>query len=80
MGYPGHIWTHGLDYIQRETEIKRVYAGTSDADSIIRRNGIDYVVVGPHERNIMVVNEGFFSKFQILGDVGGYRLYKVAQE
>src|SRR5687767_3132055 len=80
MGYPGHIWTHGLDYAQRETEIKRVYAGTSDADSIIRRNGIDYVVVGPHERNIMLVNEVFFSKFQMLGDVGGYRLYKVAQK
>ena len=80
MGYPGHIWTHGLDYLQRETEIKRVYAGTSDADSIIRRYGIDYVVVGPHERNIMLVNETFFSKFQVLGDVGGYRLYKVAQK
>ena len=79
MGYPGHIWTHGLDYVQRETEIKRVYAGTSDADSIIRRYGIDYVVVGPHERNIMLVNEIFFSKFQMLGDIGGYRLYKVAQ-
>ena len=79
MGYPGHIWTHGLDYVQRETEIKRVYAGTLDADSIIRRHGLDYIVVGPHERNMMVVNESFFSKFQILGDVGGYRLYKVAQ-
>ena len=79
MGYPGHIWTHGLDYVQRETEIKRVYAGTSDADSIIRRHGIDYIVVGPHERNIMLVNEIFFSKLQMLGDVGGYRLYKVAQ-
>ena len=80
MGYPGHIWTHGLDYVQRQTEIKRVYAGTSDADSIIRRYGIDYVVVGPHERNIMLINEIFFSKFQVLGDVGGYRLYKVAQK
>ena len=80
MGYPGHIWTHGLDYVQRETEIKRVYAGTLDADSIIRRYGIDYVVVGPHELNIMLVNEIFFSKFQLLGDVGGYRLYKVAQK
>jgi hypothetical protein len=27
MGYPGHVWTHGLEYVQRESEIKRVYAG-----------------------------------------------------
>lgn len=79
MGYPGHIWTHGLDYVKRENEIKRVYAGTVDADSILRQYGVDYVVVGPHERKIMLVNETFFSKFQDLGDVGGYRLYKVAQ-
>ena len=79
MGYPGHIWTHGLDYVQRESEIKRMYAGSSDAESIMRRYGIEYVVVGPHERNIMLINESFFSKFQKLGDVGGYRLYKVAQ-
>jgi len=33
MGYPGHIWTHGLDYGPRETEIKRIYAGAPDAES-----------------------------------------------
>jgi hypothetical protein len=79
MGYPGHIWTHGLDYAQRETEIKRIYSGTSDAVEIMRRYQVDYVVVGPHERNILNVNEQFFSNFQLMGDVGGYRLYKVAQ-
>src|SRR6185369_1352961 len=25
MGYPGHIWTHGLEFLQREGEIKRIY-------------------------------------------------------
>ena len=79
MGYPGHIWTHGLDYMQRETEIKRVYSGTPDAIEIMRRYRVDYVVVGPHERNLMNVNEQFFSNFQLMGDAGGYRLYKVAQ-
>jgi hypothetical protein len=79
MGYPGHIWTHGLDYVQRESEIKRMYSGAPDAEWLLRRYGIDYVVVGPHERNILLVNETFFSKFQVMGDVGGYRLYKVAQ-
>src|SRR5215212_75275 len=24
MGYPGHIWTHGLQFVQREGEIKRI--------------------------------------------------------
>jgi hypothetical protein len=27
----------------------------------------------------MNVNEQFFSKFEIVGEVGGYRLYKITQ-
>jgi len=79
MGYPGHIWTHGLDYVQRESEIKRIYAGSPDAATLMRKYEIEYVVVSPLERNIMVVNQQFFSQFEIVGDVGDYRLYKIGQ-
>jgi hypothetical protein len=79
MGYPGHVWTHGLEFAQRESEIRRVYAGAPDANAILRKYGVAYVVVGPLERNIMAVNDQFFSKFQIVGEVGGYRLYKITQ-
>ncbi len=77
MGYPGHIWTHGLDYTQREAEIKRIYAGGSDAPLLLQKYGVQYAVVGPHERNLMTVNDQFFSRFQVIGEVGGYRLYKI---
>ncbi len=77
MGYPGHIWTHGLDYTQRESEIRRIYAGGSDAPLLLQKYGVQYAVVGPHERDLMTVNDGFFSRFQVIGEVGGYRLYKI---
>lgn len=79
MGYPGHIWTHGLDYVQRESEIKRIYAGSQDAATLLQKYGIEYVVISPLERNIMIVNEQFFSRFEIVGDAGEYRLYKIGQ-
>jgi hypothetical protein len=79
MGYPGHVWTHGLEFAQRESEIKRVYAGAPDADDILRKYNITYAVVGPLERNMGDVNEQFFSRFQLVGEAGGYRLYKIAQ-
>ena len=79
MGYPGHVWTHGLEFAPRESEIRRVYAGAPDASAILRKYGVAYVVVSPLERNIMNVNERFFSNFEIVGEVGGYRLYKIAQ-
>jgi len=79
MGYPGHIWTHGLEYRQREDEIKRLYAGGPDAVGLLGRYDIKYVVLGPHERNVANVNDQFFSRFTKVGEAGGYRLYKIAQ-
>jgi len=77
MGYPGHIWTHGLQFVQREGEIKRIYLGSPDAEQLIRKYGIEYLVLGPQERLVVPVNELFISRFQRVGEVGGYTLYKI---
>ena len=79
MGYPGHIWTHGLQFVQREGEIKRIYLGMPDADQLIKKYGIEYLVAGPQERLIVPVNEQFVSRFQKVGEVGEYQLYKIRQ-
>ncbi|HJX93272.1 MAG TPA: hypothetical protein VJ372_22455 [Pyrinomonadaceae bacterium] len=77
MGYPGHIWTHGLDFVKRESDIKRLYAGTADAEQILNDYSVDYAVVGPLERLVMPVNDQFFSRYEKVGEVGGYQLYKI---
>ena len=79
MGYPGHVWTHGLEFSERESEIKRVYAGAPDAVNILRKYNVGYAVVGPLEENVMNVNDEFFSRFQLVGEVGEYRLFKIKQ-
>jgi hypothetical protein len=77
MGYPGHIWTHGLEFAPREADIKRIYAGAPNAEELMRKYNIDYAVVGPLERYVLQVNEQFFSRFEKVGDAGGYQLYKI---
>lgn len=77
MGYPGHIWTHGLEFVQRESQIKRIYAGAPDAEQLIRNFDVDYIVVGPLERLVMPVNNQFFARYKKVGEVGEYTLYKV---
>lgn len=79
MGYPGHVWTHGLEFGPRESEIRRVYAGAPEAATILRKYNVDYAVVSPLEKNIMNVDDQFFSSFQLVGEVGEYRLYKIKQ-
>jgi hypothetical protein len=77
MGYPGHIWTHGLEFSKRESDVKTMYAGGLRAEQLLRTYDIDYAVVGPLEKLVMSVNPQFFSQFEKVGDVGGYQLYKI---
>lgn len=79
MGYPGHIWTHGLQFVQREGEIKRIYLGAPDAEQLIAKYGIEYLVVGPQERVVTTVNDQFINRFQKVGEVGEYKLYKTGR-
>jgi hypothetical protein len=77
MGYPGHLWSHGIPYQQREADIRQIYSGDVDAALLIKRYGIDYIVLGPHERELLQVNEPFFTRFPTAGMSGSYALFRV---
>lgn len=79
MGYPGHIWTHGIDSGPREAEIKKIYAGAPDALALLAKYRVDYVVVDPQERSVLAVNDAFFARCPEVLTVGEYHLYKVPQ-
>jgi hypothetical protein len=77
MGYGGHLWSQGVDYAPREYEIRKIYAGTADAESLLAKYSVEYVVVSPLERTELQINEQFFTRFKKVGETGAYRLYKV---
>jgi hypothetical protein len=79
LGYTGYIWAHGLPYVDREADIKRIYAGEPDADELIDRYGIDYILVSPIERGSMPVNDAYLGQFATVGEAGEYRLYGVSR-
>jgi hypothetical protein len=84
MGYPGHIGSHGIKYEARLRDIMRIYAGAPDADALLQKYGVEYIVVGPHERREMeqqrmIVNDQFFMRYPLVGETGEYRLYKIAR-
>ena len=77
LGYPGHVWSHGIDLGHREQDIKQIYAGGPAAAQLIAQYGIDYAMVGSEEREAMHVNDDFFRQFPQVGGAGGIRLYKL---
>ncbi|HQR33421.1 MAG TPA: hypothetical protein PLK30_11835 [Blastocatellia bacterium] len=79
MGYPGHLWTHGIAYNQRESEVRTIYRGGAESARPLVALGIEYVVIGPAERSgELTVAENYFAEsFPVIIDHAGYKVYRV---
>ena len=77
MRYSGHLGSHGIDYAGRERDVKSIYAGGANADELMRKYGIDYVLISPEERNSVAANEQFFKKYPLAAEAGQYKIYKI---
>jgi hypothetical protein len=77
LGYPGHIWSQGLDAGDREARIRRIYAGGPEALDLLAHSDVDYVLVGWQERRWTRVIEASLGGFPLVAEQGPYRLWKV---
>jgi len=77
MRYTGHLWSHGIDYGQRETDVKQIYAGGPGADELLSKYNIDYVLFSPDERSLPNANEAYFRKYPVAAESGQYRVFKI---
>jgi hypothetical protein len=77
LGYAGHVWSQGMDKGTREQDVAAIYRGAPDARARLSRLHVDYLVVGPQERAELQVNEAFVGSLPLVGEMDGYRLYRV---
>lgn len=82
LGYPGWMWSRGLDYGPRSSDIEKMYAGAPETEALLKKYGIQYVLVSPSELASMKVNEQFWSRYPLAAENGANRLYKtnIAEE
>ena len=78
LGYPGWIWSRGLDYGGREADIKTIYSGGQNAEQLLRQYHIEYVLIGPEELASLPVNQQFWSNYRVALQGAGYRVYAMA--
>jgi hypothetical protein len=61
MGYTAWVWNFGFDHTQRERDIHSMYSGAENANELLARYQVSYVVIGPTERGDLQANESFFA-------------------
>jgi len=72
------LWSHGYEFRAREADVKRIYAGSSDAPELLRYYGVDYVYVGAAELNEAGADASFFERhFRAAYRGGGVTIYDV---
>lgn len=76
MGYPGWLWTYGIDYSPRQAETEAIYRGDGE---ILTRYPIEYVVIGPDEKAAWPgLNQNYFTaNFPLVFDQNGYKIFQV---
>jgi hypothetical protein len=78
MRYTGHLHSYGIDYEERARDVERIYKGGAEADALLAKYMIDYVIVSPEEyANLPLINDDYFQKFSLVAQVGAYRVYKI---
>lgn len=75
LGYPGWIWSRGLETSQREADIHKMYSGGPAALALFQNYRVDYALIGPSQLALHV-NQTFWAGCTRLAQVGAYQLYK----
>jgi hypothetical protein len=74
MGYEGHLWSQGLDYLDRKRDVEAAYAGDPAALTRLR---VHFAVLGPPERRQPRAAEALFAGRPLVAAAGPWRLYRV---
>ncbi|MFN0088297.1 MAG: hypothetical protein ACKVX9_23100 [Blastocatellia bacterium] len=78
LGYPGHLWTHGIEYAAREQDVRAIYQGGSASLEPLARYGVDYLVIGPRERAELLPDENdFLARYPVVIEHAGYRVFRI---
>jgi hypothetical protein len=78
LGYPGHVISHGLDAAPIEQAIAAMFGGDSSAMQHLLEHKVDYIVLGPNERQRYGEKTAWLEeRFPLFAQGENYRVYKV---
>ncbi|MDP2718104.1 MAG: hypothetical protein Q8P02_05140, partial [Candidatus Micrarchaeota archaeon] len=75
MGYPGWLWTHGIDYAQTEQDVRAMFAGNT---ALMNRYSVAYAVIDAQARKDYDVNMTFWAAKQKAYANAEYVVYAVS--
>jgi hypothetical protein len=56
------LWSHGYPFVERDADVRAIYAGGPDAVDLLGYYQVDYVYIGPEEARELRANRDFFDR------------------
>ena len=63
VGFHGWLWSHGIDYSRRASDVERIFQGGKEGEDLIAKYKVNYVTLGPHEKENFSINVSYFQKY-----------------
>jgi len=78
MGYPGWLSAEGVDYAQREHDLRAIYTFDANASHLLSKYSVDYVVIGPFERKKLGANlAAYRGRYPSIIKTANYEIFAV---
>jgi hypothetical protein len=79
MGFRGWLWSQGIDYAARERDLRAIMTLGASAQELIAAHRVDYVVVGPGEKNDLGADvEAWRARYPSVLRTESYEVFSVA--
>lgn len=77
FGFPGWLWTYGVTDPELSNDLYTMFAGGPEAETLLRKYDVRFIVIGGPERIDMRANETYFSqRFPLVAKNNEYNVYQ----
>lgn len=80
LGFPGWIWSTGIDYHERQSDLRSIFEGRPQAIDLLNHYKVTYAVINDTTRASYKVNQVFFdATFKLLLKSGSTAIYELSR-
>lgn len=77
MRYSGHLFSYGIDYREREEDVRHILSGGNLSGELFDKYGLEYILITEQERMAPDFDEAALSRHRLVISKGASRVYKI---
>jgi uncharacterized membrane protein len=78
LGYRGWLGAWGIDYGQVERDVRTMLAARDGSRALLRKYGVEFVVIGPTERTDYQADEAYWqAHHELVFESGGHKVFAI---